>query len=273
MKHNKIRYFAAFAASAAVVAFSIWMPGVFLNLSGESTANHLTVVSNGISPSLSKPAAKSVESVSQLSEKVRLFEYGSKKSSLSKEYSDGSMGMSDAVNTCILRVSSFLNKNAIPPLNHFPQSFSVKAELRELSDGNGKTALQFWDVSFTQNDDRMNAAVNGQEIWISLDAQTGAILGMTMNVTSQNNSSNTVDIANSAKVIAEELNLPGKLVSADQRSGIKTALWEFDQSSLSMQLTLAQKSSATFFSMTLKPADVTFTIQLLCKDATASRYD
>lgn len=249
MKNNKLSYIASLAAAGVLVASSVLMPGILLNISGDRMLNYLSVLSSGNNPlTQSTPSAQPIESVSQLTEKVRLFQSASTKSTLSNEYLEGSMGMSDAVDNCVRRITAFIDNKAVPSLDNFPQSFTVKAEPREIKDDRGNPALQYWNIEFTQNTQKNSAAVKGSDISISLDARTGMILAMHM---SASDGSDTVVLVKTAEAITQGMNISGRLLSLNQQSVPQAALWKFDNSSLLMQLELTQRPLQTTLTMTL----------------------
>ena len=252
MKHRKSWYiFVAFAV-CVLVACSVLLPGVLLSKTEDSALGDPHTVSVGNPSSqqneangASKPSSQPAILSKQLTEHVQMFVQSAAKSTLSKKYANGSMGMSEAVEACIRQITLLMNKGAILPLDGFPQAYTVSAEARILTNDRGNSALQYWNVDFIAKADQSTGL---QEVAVTLDAQLGIMLSMHITIASGNN---TVDLVNTAEAIAQDMNIPGKLLSLDQQQVPQTALWGFNASLLLMRLTLTKRADLTSLFMTL----------------------
>jgi len=252
MKNKKFWYILIAFATCVLVASIVLIPGVLLNNTEEGTLGSLHIVSDGNyssqqngSNGASKSPSSTVASEKQLAQRVQLFEQHASDSVLSREYADDGMGMKEAVDTCIRQITLLLNKGMILPSDGFPQAYTVSAEPRTITDDHGNAALQYWNIVFTV---KTASSTVRREVAVSLDAQTGMLLSMYITLANDNT---MVDLVNIAEVIAQGMNMPGKLLSLNQQQMPQTALWLFNNSELVMQLTLAKRAQLTIFVMTI----------------------
>lgn len=253
MRTNRVRYILAILAACLLVVSCMVVPGFLLRKadariidkydlikSSQNPSGDLPHTTNqGDSPQTESPAASPTgQSLNQLTDKVRIFERNSSKSTLSSGSASGSMSMKDAVDTSIERISSLLKVKALLPLIGFPNAYSVNAELREATDSQG-AALQFWSITFT-----VDSALSSikQQISVALDAQTSLFYSIEETI---GNGEATVDLESTAKVIAQAMNISGKLVSSNQTKTSQKALWAFDESKLTLQMSLSKRSILT----------------------------
>ncbi|HEY4032895.1 MAG TPA: hypothetical protein VGL94_02910 [Ktedonobacteraceae bacterium] len=251
MKHRKSWYiFVAFAV-CVLVACSVLLPGVLLSKTEDSALGDPHTVSVGNPSSqqneangASKPSQPAILS-KQLTEHVQMFVQSAAESTLSKEYANGSMGMNETVEACIRQITLLMSKGTILSLDGFPQAYTVSAEARTLTNVRGNSALQYWNVVFIAKADQ---STDLQKVAVTLDAQLGIMLSLHITIASDNN---TVDLVNTAEAIAQDMNIPGKLLSLNQQQVPQTALWGFNDSLLLMRLTLTKRADLTSLFMTL----------------------
>ena len=252
MRNRKVWYLFVTFATCVLVASIVLIPGVLLNKAEEGTLGSLHIVSSGNASSqqngstiASQTPSPTVVPEKQLVQRVQLFEQHAADSVLSREYADGSMGMREAVDTSIKQITLLLKKGMLLSGGGFPQMYTVSAEPRTITDTHGSAALQYWNIHFTAKND---LSLIRQEVAVSLDAQTGLLLSIHITLARSNTMS---DLVNIAEVIAQGMNMPGKLLSLNQQQMPQTALWIFNDSALIMQLTLAKRTQLTLFEMAI----------------------
>lgn len=257
MKNRKWWYTVATFIAALLVTCSVLMPGILLSKTEDSILNSPYTVNVGIfSSQQSRPnvagtsAIQTATSVQQLTQSARLFKQDAATSVLANEPFNGSMNINEAVGSCVKQITALLLKKALPPLTGFPQGYGVYAELRTITDDHSKQTLQYWTINFFSPP----APTSKAKFSISLDAQTGSFLSLDLSTqitSSMSVKASQIDLVHSTNVIAQSMNIPGKMLSVDQSQVPSTARWQFNNSLLILQVTLDQRHTSTNFGMNL----------------------
>ncbi|WP_238883392.1 hypothetical protein [Clostridium sp. YIM B02551] len=238
--NKAVKYTLMVLIACIIITLSVLMPGIMLSKSEEGILNHSVVMSgenNSVKQNPSNNLEPRAESLAEsLAKKVALYEKYSHEGTLVKESTEGSMGMREAIAKSTKQISAIIDKQGLPNLSGFPESYNVDAELREIKENS--TVLQYWNINLSPK--------NNKGISLAIDANTGVLLGFKFTI----NESSTINIEDMAEVIANQMNMPGRLVSLNNKQ-YQNAVWSFDNSSLSMNLLISEQVGYTIFSMDL----------------------
>jgi hypothetical protein len=243
MKNKQLIWpMSAILATCILVTLSMVMPGLLLRVTEENILDTPIV-----SQSYSAPVTSTTPltySMAQLTQTVQMYTQYISDSTVAKEGSNGSMSMGEAVKISITKITDIVQKGALLPLDGFPDTYAVDAQLRTITNDAAHLTMQYWSISFAISPALSSALPH--KLTLSLDAQTGIILNLQADVPRLGQS----DLAGAAKAFAQDINMPGSMVNLDQEQDYQKALWHFTNTSLSLQMDSARVDSGLDVSYT-----------------------